>query len=138
MCSINSKQYITRMHSNRMRTARSLPYGGGSLDRDSTLDRDPLDRAPPGQRPPQQRRIPPWKDKNTCGNITLPLTSFAGGKNDSYLYQIYSAPLKSLRVFLQHYITTGSTSTEHFDKDMCICSCILYVSSVQCNLVWHH
>ena len=30
-----------------MRTARSLPYGGGSLpDRDS-LDRDPLDRDPP-------------------------------------------------------------------------------------------
>ena len=44
---------VTRMHSSRMRTARSLPYGGGLPNRD-----------PRGQSPP-----PPWT--NTCENITF-------------------------------------------------------------------
>ena len=46
---------LTRMHSSRMRTARSLPYRGGLHDRDP-LDRDPSPRErPPGQKPPRQR-----------------------------------------------------------------------------------
>ena len=65
----------TRMHSSRMRTARSLPYGG-SLSKgflpnrdppwtetpqtetpwtETLLNRDPLDRDRPGQRPPGRR-----------------------------------------------------------------------------------
>ena len=52
------------MRSSRMRTARSLPYGGlcpgGLPDRDpwteTPMDRDPqLNRGPPIQRPPGQR-----------------------------------------------------------------------------------
>ena len=73
------------MHSSRMRTARSLPYGGlldrdphwtetpreRPLDRDpldrDPLDRDPLDRNPLGQKPPRdptplQRPNPPDRD----------------------------------------------------------------------------
>ena len=38
------------MHSSRMRTARSLLYGGVSLIETPFLDRDPLDRDPPRQR----------------------------------------------------------------------------------------
>ena len=52
----------TRMHSSRMRTARSLPYGWGS----------------PWQRPPSGHRPPPPTDRditrgqtNTCENITF-------------------------------------------------------------------
>ena len=44
-----------------MRTACSLPYGGG------LHDRDPLDRDPSGQRPPGQsplNRDPMWTDKH--------------------------------------------------------------------------
>ena len=74
------------MHSSRMRTACSLPYGGslsrgvsltethldkGPLDRDP-LDRDPLDRDPSEQRP----RSPLWT--NTCENITF--TNFVCGR----------------------------------------------------------
>ena len=71
------------MHSSRMRTTRSLPS-----------DRDPPGQRPPGQRPPGQRppchvtsdacwdRDPPTMNRMTqrFKNITLPQTSFAGGK----------------------------------------------------------
>ena len=40
----------TRMHSSRMRTARSLLYWGGLPNRDSPPDRDPW-RDSPGQKP---------------------------------------------------------------------------------------
>ena len=51
------------MHSSRMRTARSLPYGGfclvvsvwGLSLTETTLDRDHPGQRPPGQRPPGQR-----------------------------------------------------------------------------------
>ena len=61
---------LTRMHSSRMRTTRSLPYRGGSPP-----DRDPLstipgrmspDRDPPGQRAPGQilptKQRPHWTE----------------------------------------------------------------------------
>ena len=59
----HDKRHVkTRMHSSRMRTACSLPYGVGA----------PRQR-PPGQRPPVDRQTPVK---------TLPSqTSFAGGKN---------------------------------------------------------
>ena len=77
-----------------MRTACSLPYTGVCL-------RDPLDRdlpppgdrdLPPGQRPPchvtcgacWDRDLTPCGQTDTCGHITLPQTSFAGGKKFSY------------------------------------------------------
>ena len=44
----------TRMHSSRMRTARSLPYRGG-------LNRNWMDRDSPAQRPPLNRD-PLWKE----------------------------------------------------------------------------
>ena len=50
----------TRMHSSRMRTARSLPYGGGLCSRGFSLT-----EIPPGQRPPRQRPLgqrPPWTE----------------------------------------------------------------------------
>ena len=69
----------TRMHSSRMRTARSLPYGGlsGRPPRqrppwtETPLERDPqtetpMDRDPPGKRPPDrdpsQTETPPWTE----------------------------------------------------------------------------
>ena len=90
-----------RMHSSRMRTARSLPCGGGG----GLPDRDPPDRdltrtetpqtenLPPGERPPHHvtcnvcwDRDPPPPPVNTmtqrCWHITLPQTSFAGGNKD--------------------------------------------------------
>ena len=45
------KYLTTRMHSSRMRTARSLPYGRVSLTD------NPPGQKPPGQKPPEQ--IPP-------------------------------------------------------------------------------
>ena len=54
----NQKYQKQEMHSNRMRTACSLPYGGSSC-----------------QRPPLDRDLPPVDRQ-----ITLPQTSFAGGK----------------------------------------------------------
>ena len=50
------------------------PAGQTSLDRDPPVQR-PLDREPPGQRPPVNRMT------DTCKNITLLQTSFAGGNN---------------------------------------------------------
>ena len=64
----------TRMHSSRIRTASSLPYGGGVSVREGGLCMmsflSPLDRDPP-----QQNAL-----THACENITLPQTSFAGGK----------------------------------------------------------
>ena len=97
---MKEQQLSTRMHSSRMHTARFLPYREGvTLDRDppgqrAPLDRDPTEqRLPLGQRPrpppPTGRRPrpprgqrprppPPPGQEDTCENITLPKTSFAG------------------------------------------------------------
>ena len=60
---------LTRMHSSRMRTTRSLPYRGGSPP-----DRDPLSTIPggdvPGQRPPWTES--PWT--NTPHQTETPRT----------------------------------------------------------------
>ena len=72
---------ITRIHSSRMHTARSLPYRGdvsvrgGSLSRGwGSLSGRPL----PGQRlPPPVNRM-----TDASKNITLPQSSFAGGNYD--------------------------------------------------------
>ena len=59
------------MYSSRMRTARSLPYGGG------LPNRDPLDRDPPGQRPPLDRDpLPPGQ--RPPGTQTTPRTENTG------------------------------------------------------------
>ena len=55
--------YVTRMHSSRMRTARSLPCGGG----------EPLSRGI------CQGDCPPCGLTDACENITLHQTSFTGG-----------------------------------------------------------
>ena len=59
------KHFITRMHSSRMRTTRTLPYGGGFPDRPPSPGQSPppgqslpFNREPPGQRPLEQRRPP--------------------------------------------------------------------------------
>ena len=68
---ITSDARTTRMHSSKIRTARSLTvsrsiqWGG--------LDADPL---PCGCRPPVNRMT------HRCKNITLPQTSFAGGRKE--------------------------------------------------------
>ena len=49
-------ELITRMHSSRMRTARTLPYSRG------LPGRDPLRQRPPGQRTPPQRTPPPDRE----------------------------------------------------------------------------
>ena len=58
------QQQKTRMHSSRMRTACSLPYGGGLCLKRSPRPRPPgqrsPDRDPSGQRPSRQR--PPWTE----------------------------------------------------------------------------
>ena len=65
----------TRMHSSRMRTARSSGRPGG------LHQAPPRDQAPPPSRPPGTRHTPPPVNRmtNRCKNITLPQTSFAGG-----------------------------------------------------------
>ena len=71
----------TRMHSSRMRTARSLPYGGSLIE--TPLNRDLLDIDPPGHvncgtcwnRDPPVTRI-----TDRCKNITL--RNFVTGGND--------------------------------------------------------
>ena len=52
-------ELITRMHSSRMRTSRTLPYRRGLPDRDPPGQRPPLDRDPPGQRAPLET---PWTE----------------------------------------------------------------------------
>ena len=99
---------ITRMHSSRMRTARSSgrPGGGGV----ST-------RHPPGSRPPPRSRHPPVnRITDACKNITVPQTSFAGGNNYKkksfkpvwflhLMWQITSAILLNSVIFLlQHLV----------------------------------
>ena len=101
----------TRMVSSKMRTTHSLPYGGVPLDRDphppgqrypppwtenTLLDRDThlwtetpwretaLDKDPPWTGSDIIQRAPhPHGQTDTCENITLPQTSFAGGNNPS-------------------------------------------------------
>ena len=88
------------MHSSRLRTARSLTVsrsigGGGGLGVfcPTHPDADPPGCRPPsGCRPPPRCRPPSWMQSplpdadppcgqtNTCENITLPQTSFSGGK----------------------------------------------------------
>ena len=63
--------YPTRMHSSRMRTARSSSLREGSPPGTPPTRHTPRDQAPP----PLNRMT------NRCKNTTLPETSFAGGKN---------------------------------------------------------
>ena len=72
--------------SSRMRTARSSSRPGGGVS-----TRHPLEQAPPPRpgNPPRPgthtpaRADPPWTEflTHASENITLPQTSFAGGKN---------------------------------------------------------
>ena len=87
------------MHSSRMRNTRSSSHPGGSPP-GTPWSRHPLDQAPPEQVPPGAGNPPdqasPWTRHpppgagtplwtefltHTSENITLPQTSFAGGKN---------------------------------------------------------
>ena len=67
------------MHSSRMRTARTLPYGGFP-DRDPPGQRPPwtetpLDRDTPGQRPPWTKNPVPNdnSEANSCGIAIRPI-----------------------------------------------------------------
>ena len=63
--------FKTRMHSSRMRTARSLPYWGG-LPR--ALQRPPLDRDPAGQTPPGHVTLDrPLPDRDPAGQTPPPV-----------------------------------------------------------------
>ena len=74
------------MHSSRMRTARNSsrpgglhqtpPPGPGNPPRARHPPPEPGTPPPPEQAPPAVNRM-----TNRCKNITLPQTSFAGGKN---------------------------------------------------------
>ena len=69
---VTQTQMQTRMHSSRMRTTRSSGRPGGGVS--------PRTRhSPPGADPPP----PVNRITDACKNITLPQTSFAGGKNGS-------------------------------------------------------
>ena len=89
MKGIWGKVCLTRMHSSRMRTARSSSRPGGGLNQaPSPRDQTPLGpgNPPPGSgTPPDQAapldQAPPREQTQTCKHITLPQTSFAGGKN---------------------------------------------------------
>ena len=79
----------TRMHSSRMRTARSSSRLGRLHQAPPTRTRPPgpgtpqtmqppQDQAPPTPAPPGTKH-PPCGQTHTCKHITLPQTSFAGG-----------------------------------------------------------
>ena len=63
------KRFETRMHSSRMRTARSSSRPGGGVV---------LHQAPPGPGNPPVNRM-----TDRCKNIPLPQTSFAGGNEEN-------------------------------------------------------
>ena len=87
----NENDYQTRMHSSRIRTARSLPYRGGSLsgrpplkgtwDQRQTPLEGTWDQAARQEvtsyRPPPQKKP---RMTHASKNVTLPQTSFASGK----------------------------------------------------------
>ena len=71
---------ITRMHSSRMRTARSSSRRRGVVSTRHPPDQTPPEQTPPRSRPPYDQAPPPCRQKHTCKHITLPQTSFAAGK----------------------------------------------------------
>ena len=64
-----------RMHSSRMRTARSSSHRGGGLHRVPPGAGTPPDQAPPRTRTHTRGQT------HGCKHITLPQTSFAGGND---------------------------------------------------------
>ena len=112
----------TRMHSSRMRTAHSSNCsGGGGLYQAPPRTRPllgqvtPQDQIPRDQTPPDQ--APPAVDRH----ITLPQTSFAGGKNSN------QTCLRVLRLF------TSSCFINVFrfcSASRCCCSRILSSSNI--------
>ena len=87
--------FTTRMHSNRMRTARSSNRPGGFHQETPPGSRLPREQTPPAARhagipPAMLAGIPPTpppmnRMTDRCKNITLPQTSFAGGNDKRYL-----------------------------------------------------
>ena len=71
------------------------PWKETPLDRDLRQDipwieTPPSTENPPGQRPPAQRPRSPCWQTDTCENIILPQTSFAGCNNDNFLLPRYT------------------------------------------------
>ena len=66
--------HTTRMHSSRMRTTAAVAV------RERGSPPAPRTRPPPGPGTPPGTRLP-CGQTHTCKHITLPQTSFAGGKN---------------------------------------------------------
>ena len=74
---------VTRMHSSRVRTARSLPYGGGC----------------------QGNPLPLWTEWQTkCKNITFPQTSFAGGNKLEKWRKGKWFPVAGIMVTIKFYL----------------------------------
>ena len=73
-----------------MRTARGSSRPGGAPP-----------GTPPEQAPPRSKYPPPWTEflTHACENITLPQTSFAGGKY-TVTYHLNDAQSWTLLVFL--------------------------------------
>ena len=72
-----------------MRTTRNSSHLGG-LHQAPPGTRHPPEPDPLGQDPPDQ--APPRGQTHTCKHITLPQTSFAGGKNaDNYNFRHHFA-----------------------------------------------
>ena len=71
----------TRMHSSRMRTARSSSRRGGVSTRHPPWDHAPPGPCTPPEQAPREQTSPSCGQTHACKHITLPQTSFAGGNN---------------------------------------------------------
>ena len=114
----------TRKHSSRIRTTcfsdsgRRVVQPPPSLDADS-LDADPPEADCPGCRsptpdadPPRMQTLPPRGQTNTCENITLSETSFAGGNNQ---INIKFRGRKLSKIVWVLYLNRTTTASEILD-----------------------
>ena len=76
------------MHSSRMRTARSSSRPGGGVSTRQPLGPDPPGPGTPPRPGTPRDQAPPCGQTDTYKHITLPQTSFAGGKNTSIFRNI--------------------------------------------------
>ena len=104
-----------------MRTAHCSLYGGGISLADTLHLTDP----PPWRNMGPCTETPlPWTEwlTHACENITLPQTSFAGGKyipDDKFYPLNFSAPIKLCTLFYKKYISPVFSSTNYGCEVIC-------------------